>query len=81
MVYNIILEGNSTLSASASNLDKNVESDIAHALQYRYGDGLVYLPKHQSESIYKLAATKGFVDQEGYLTRKGRSLLAKYQFI
>jgi translation initiation factor 2 beta subunit (eIF-2beta)/eIF-5 len=68
------------LNASASNLEQDMESDIAKALEYRYGDGLVYLPKHQPESLYKLAASKGFVDQEGYLTRKGRSLLAKYQF-
>ena len=66
------------LTATASNLDQKTESDIAKALEYRYGDGLVYLPKHQPESLYKLAASKGFVDQEGYLTRKGRSLLAKY---
>lgn len=68
------------LNALASKLDENTESDIAKALEYRYGDGLVYLPKHQPESLYKLAASKGFVDKEGYLTRKGRSLLAKYQF-
>ena len=71
----------STLTALATNLDENTESVIAEALQYRYGDGLVYLPKNQSENLYKLAANKGFVDQEGYLTRKGRNLLAKYQFI
>lgn len=66
------------MNASASDLEQNIESDIAKALEYRYGDGLVYLPKHQPESLYKLATTKGFLDQEGYLTRKGRSLLAKY---
>jgi len=69
------------LNALATNLEQDMESDIAKALEYRYGDGLVYLPKHQPESLFKMAATKGFVDQEGYLTRKGRSLLAKYQFI
>ena len=68
------------MNALASNVDEDMESDIAKALEYRYGDGLVYLPKHQPESLYKMAASKGFVDQEGYLTRKGRSLLAKYQF-
>lgn len=68
------------LNASASNLDQEMESDIAKVLEHRYGDGLVYLPKHQPESLYKLAANEGFVDQEGYLTRKGRSLIAKYQF-
>ena len=69
------------MTAPATNLEQIVESDIAQALQYRYGDGLVYLPKNQPESLYKQAANQGFVDQEGYLTRKGRNLLAKYQFI
>ena len=69
------------MTASASKIDEIVESDIAEALQYRYGDGLDYLRKNQPETLYKVAATRGFVDQEGYLTRKGRNLLAKYQFI
>jgi len=68
------------LNAVASKLDEDMESDIAKVLEYRYGDGLVYLPKHQPESLYKMATNKGFLDQEGYLTRKGRNLLAKYQF-
>lgn len=68
------------LNAIASNLEQDMESDIARVLEYRYGDGLVYLPKHQPESLFKIAKTKGFIDQEGYLTRKGRSLLARYQF-
>ena len=71
----------STLTASATNLDEITESDIAEVLQYRYGDGLVYLTKNQPDSLYKQAANQGFVDREGYLTRKGRNLLAKYQFM
>jgi len=68
------------LNAISSELDQNLESDIARVLEHRYGDGLIYLPKHQPESLFKIAKTKGFVDTEGYITRKGRSLLAKYQF-
>ena len=60
--------------------DQELESDIAKVLQFRYGDGLVYLPSNQPESLFKMARNKGFIDQEGYLTRKGRYLLAKYQF-
>ena len=60
--------------------DHELESDIAKVLQYHYGDGLVYLPSHQPESLFKIARNKGFIDQEGYLTRKGRYLIAKYQF-
>ncbi len=68
------------LNALSSGLEQDMESDIAKVLEFRYGDGLVYLPKHQPESLFNMAKTKGFVNQEGYLTRKGRSLLAKYQF-
>lgn len=69
------------MNAAATNLNEIVESDIAEVLQYRYGDGLVYLPKSQPDTIYRVAVNQGFVDQEGYVTRKGRSLLAKYHLI
>jgi hypothetical protein len=68
------------LDAVSSELDQNTEADIAKVLEHRYGDGLVYLPKKQPESLFKIAKTEGFIDLEGYLTRKGRYLLAKYQF-
>jgi len=68
------------LNALLSGMDQDMESDIAKVLEYRYGDGLVYLPKHQPERLFKMATTEGFVNQEGYLTRKGRCLLAKYRF-
>ena len=61
-------------------LDPELESNIAKVLQFRYGDGLVYLPKNQPESLFRQAKKLGFIDLEGYLTRKGRYLLAKYQF-
>ncbi len=68
------------LSCVSTDLEQDIESDIARVLGFRYGDGLVYLPKHQPESAFKKAKTEGYIDQEGYLTRKGRSLLAKHQF-
>ncbi len=68
------------LSVVSTDLDQGIESDIARILEFRYGDGLVYLPKYQPESVFKKAKTEGYIDQEGYLTRKGRRLLAKYQF-
>ena len=61
--------------------DTDMEPEIAKILEHRYGDGLVYLSRQQPESLLKLAKNRGFIDQEGYLTRKGRSLLAKYHFI
>lgn len=68
------------MSHLSSEPDQSLESDIAKVLECRYGDGLVYLSKQQPDSLFKMAKTKGFIDPEGYLTRKGRSLLAKYQF-
>ena len=67
-------------NALSTGLEQDMESDIARVLEYRYGDGLVYLPKHRPERLFNMAKTEGFIDHEGYLTRKGRSLLAKYQF-
>jgi len=57
------------------------ESQIAMILQYRYGDGLVYLPKHKPKSLYSQAKQDGFIDAEGYLTRKGRALIARYKYL
>jgi len=59
--------------------DEAAESQIATILQYRYGDGLVYLPRNQSKSLYIRARQLGFIDAEGYLTRKGRTLVARFQ--
>lgn len=57
------------------------ESQIAALLQYRYGDGLVYLPRHRSSALYDQARLQGYIDAEGYLTRKGRALIARYQYV
>ena len=56
------------------------EAQIAQILQHRYGDGMVYLPKNAPRAVYSKAMERGFVDPDGYLTRKGRVLLARYQF-
>ena len=68
------------LKAVESDLEPELEADIAKVLQFRYGDGMVYLPSNQPESLLRMAKKMGFIDLEGYLTRKGRYLLAKYQF-
>ncbi len=65
---------------SSSNV-QNLEARIAQVLEHRYGDGLVYLPREWPEQLLSLAKQFGFIDEEGYLTRKGRTLLARYQFI
>ena len=54
------------------------EEDIVELLIYHYGDGLVYIPKQKSRQLYVEAASIGYINKEGYLTKKGRVLLAKY---
>ena len=56
------------------------ESQIAAMLESRYGDGMVYLPRGTPRGVLHAAMELGFVDTEGYLTRKGRALLARYHF-
>jgi len=68
------------LNTVDSKFDPDLERDIANLLQFHYGDGLVYLPSNQSESLLRMAKNLGFIDSEGYLTKKGRFLIAKYQF-
>ena len=57
------------------------EPQIAALLEYHYGDGMVYLPNNRPQALYGLATQRGFIDAEGYLTRKGRALLARYHFV
>ena len=47
-------------------------------LECRYGDGTVYLPKTKTYRLLNLALGQGLIDTEGYLTRKGRTLLARH---
>ncbi|MEE8320809.1 MAG: hypothetical protein V3R68_03080 [Gammaproteobacteria bacterium] len=56
------------------------ESRIVEMLEFRFGDGMIYFPKSKPDSLFSLAIENGFIDPEGYLTRKGRKLLAKYQY-
>lgn len=69
------------MSSSTSSSDNTVpESQIAAMLECRYGDGMVYLPRNLPRGVFTAAMAGGFVDAEGYLTRKGRALLARYHF-
>ena len=54
------------------------ESQIAALLQSRFGDGMVYLSRHLPVTLLEVAVRCGFVDAEGYLTRRGRMLLSRY---
>ena len=58
----------------------SIESEIAAMLEARFGDGLMYLSRNNSRSLFQKAVEMGFIDHEGYLTRKGRSLLTHHRF-
>lgn len=51
-------------------------SALAQLLTQRYGDGAVYLSRHQSPRLLEAARAAGLISPDGYLTRKGRQLLA-----
>lgn len=68
-------------SAVKQETEESQESQIAALLEARFGDGLMYLSKNHSHNLFDQAIKLGFVDTEGYLTRKGRSLLTRYHFL
>lgn len=54
------------------------EYQIAQLLEFRFGDGQVYLPRNYPKRLLSIAKRRGFIDPEGYLTRKGRALIVRY---
>jgi len=54
------------------------EIKIADVLEHRFGDGAVYVPANNESYDYHFAKDKGFINEEGYITRKGKQLAAKY---
>jgi hypothetical protein len=50
--------------------------EIARMLVYRYGDGTVYLPQGNSRQLYHAGMLLGYISEDGFITRRGRELLA-----
>jgi hypothetical protein len=62
-----------------SALSIDFEMTIARTIACRYGDGGVYLPREREPTAaLALAMRAGFVSEDGFVTRKGRSLLARF---
>lgn len=55
----------------------STEIAIAQLLDHRYGDGGVYLARDGASCLVRMAIESGFLSEDGYLTRKGRSLVAR----
>jgi hypothetical protein len=55
------------------------EQAIARLIARRYGDGGVYVPRQQPRrGALKDAIAGGFVSEDGFITSKGRRLLARF---
>ncbi|MGH8520129.1 MAG: hypothetical protein ACREU9_01525 [Gammaproteobacteria bacterium] len=54
--------------------------EIASVLRHHYGDGDLYVPEGTPESVVYKAIALGYLSEDGYLTRKGRDLLAQHEF-
>ncbi len=53
--------------------------DMAELLAHHFGDGIVYLPAGEDQnSLYSAAVKNTYINEEGYLTRKGRIFLAQH---
>lgn len=52
---------------------------VEKLLAHHYGDGYIYLPKSMNSGVLQDAKRQGFVSEDGFLTRKGRSFLAGSQ--
>ena len=52
--------------------------ELARVLQHRYGDGTVYLPRAGARPVLRFCMQLGLVSDEGFITRKGRELVARY---
>ncbi len=64
-------------SENSSQVEGFAMSDMAELLAHHFGDGIVYLPAgDQQNSLYSVAVENAYINEEGYLTRKGRIFLA-----
>lgn len=59
---------------------KQMDTAMVRLLAHRYGDGLVYLREDGERLLLDKAMGLGFVSAEGYLTPKGRALLARCDY-
>ena len=60
------------------NADTSLEASIAAELAHRFGLGHSLRSRKNPASLLQEALDNGFLDAEGYLTRKGRALLARH---
>ena len=62
---------------TATRGDMPNDLELARVLQHRYGDGTVYLQRAGARPVLRFCMQLGLVSDEGFITRKGRELLAR----
>jgi len=63
--------------------DDCTEDAIAGLLKRSYRGGCIHFPRisaYAPSALLKLAIERGFMSEDGYVTRKGRTLLTRYVF-
>lgn len=65
-------------AVATSHGNESLEREVAAVLEFLYGKGMVYLSSKNSDQLFALATKLEFIDAEGHLTHKGRSLLARH---
>ena len=71
-----------TVEGSAAGGNDERDYAIARLLAHRYGDGVVYIPREGgNRALLEHAVADGFVSADGFVTRKGRNLLARKEFL
>ena len=57
------------------------EEELLEVLEHHFGDGIVYVPKESGTAArrnFVRAIELGYISEDGYLTRKGRALVARH---
>ncbi|MGE0373578.1 MAG: hypothetical protein AB7N24_23735 [Dehalococcoidia bacterium] len=62
---------------SAQGTNQELERQLAGLLANRFGDGTLYLARAGHRGLLDIAIRRGLVSEEGFVTRKGRALLAR----
>ena len=51
---------------------------LLRLLNSRYGDGTVYVPSGESPALYYSCMERGYISEDGFITRQGRELATRY---
>lgn len=55
------------------------DAQLVSILDYNFGDGVVHLPQNTPWSLFTFAKKLGYIDEEGYVTEKGKLLVVSFR--